>query len=927
MSVPNSIATQEALKRQEQDIRMLEDLLRQTIDRLAGPEVLARFDRVREAAIALRTRGAPEDARFLREFLDSLDVASLRELIRAFTIYFDLNNLAEQHARIHAIRKRIRTQHPKPMAESVSEAIRQLKDSGFPANELRKLMENLRIQPVFTAHPSEARRLTILEKLAAISTEIDRLDYLELLPDEAQAARDSIRQHIEILWLTESVRSERPKVIDEVRQGLEVVEGSLFEVVPELYSLVTSNLEEIYPEQKWQLPAMLRFGSWIGGDRDGHSEVTAKVTADTVALHQSTVIRHYRAQAQSLGRHLSHSAKRLSLAPAFMAALRVEAEALGLPAARIEREPLRQKCKHIARRLDLTLERLRSLKANWTDPVSQMPAMVYATPTQLRDDLISIRSVLMANHAEAAARMLDTFIRKVEVFGLHLLTLDIRQHADRHRAAIAEILANAGIESNYEGLGAEEKLTLLADQLTMPRPVIPAHLDYTPSTCETIETFRTASAVLEHQCPEAIENYIISGTGDAAHLLEVLLLAREARLFRPAEGVSRINIIPLFETLEALNQGREILQRLLEIPSWREHLVLRGDLQEVMIGYSDSNKESGFVQSAWALHEIQRDLASFARENRIAVRIFHGRGGAVGRGGGPANHAILAQPPGAVNGSLRITEQGEVIADRYGHKAIAKRHLDQIMNAVLRASLGIDHGKVEPAWEQMMDRLSANARHSYRNLVYKDPDFLEYFTQATPITEIAQLRLGSRPAKRGATTSVEQLRAIPWVFSWMQSRHTLPGWFGLGAALSNALQENPDSLKTLREMYSGWPFFHALIDNAQMILAKADMNIARLYADLVINFDVSSKIFNAIESEYRRTVEGVCAITNQTTLLEKMPILRDSIGRRNPYVDPLSLIQLVLLRRIRSGTTDKTGLLEAVLESINGIASGLKNTG
>ncbi len=927
MNASNSTATQEALERQDQDIRMLEDLLRQTIERLAGPEVLARFDRVREAAIALRNHGAPEDARFLREFLDSLDVASLRELIRAFTIYFDLNNLAEQHARIHAIRKRIRTQYPKPMSESVTEAIRQLKDRGFPARELGKVLENLNIQPVFTAHPSEARRLTILEKLAAISNEIDRLDYLELLPDEAQAARDSIRQLIEILWLTESVRSERPKVIDEVRQGLEVVEGSLFEVVPELYSLLISSLEEIYPGQKWRLPAILRFGSWIGGDRDGHPEVTARVTIETVALHQATVLRHYLAQANSLGKNLSHSAKRLRLPPAFLAGLRDEARALGLPPGRIEREPLRQKCRHIARKLGLTIERLRSLVPAWTDTASKVPPMVYATPAQLRDDLLSIRSVLVGNQAEAAARMLDTFIRKVDVFGLHLLTLDIRQHADRHRAAITEILARAGIEANYEALGSEEKLTLLTNLLTMPRPVIPAHLEYSPETSEVIETFRAASAILEHQCPEAIENYIISGTGDAAHLLEVLLLAREARLFRPSDGISRINIIPLFETLEALNQGREILQRLMDIPSWREHLVLRNDLQEVMIGYSDSNKESGFVQSAWALHEIQRDLATFARDNRIVVRVFHGRGGAVGRGGGPANQAILAQPPGAVNGSLRITEQGEVIADRYGHKAIAKRHLDQVVNAVLRASLGIDHGKVDPAWEQMMDRLSATARDAYRGLVYKDPEFLEYFIQATPISEIAQLRLGSRPAKRGATTSIEQLRAIPWVFSWMQSRHTLPGWYGLGTALSAAIDTEPAHLETLQQMYSAWPFFHALIDNAQMILAKADMNIARLYADLVTNAGISSRIFGAIESEYRRTVAGICAITGQSALLEKMPILKGSIGRRNPYVDPLSLIQLVLLRRIRSGSTDQTGLLDAVLESINGIASGLKNTG
>lgn len=927
MTVQTSSATREALARQDQEIKMLENLLRQTIERLAGPEVLARFDRVREAAIALRTRGAPEDARFLRELLDSLDVGALRELVRAFTIYFDLNNLAEQHARIRAIRRRIRAQHPSPMAESVSEAVLRLREKKFPATELRKRLERLHICPVFTAHPSEARRLTILEKLSAISEEIDRLDYHELLPDETDAAMDAIRQHIEILWLTESVRAERPKVIDEVRQGLEVVEGTLFEVVPQLYRLLEKSLAGIYPEIEWKLPAILKFGSWIGGDRDGHPDVTAAVTSETVALHQATILRHYRKQVLELGRHLSHSGKRIALSQEFMAKVRQEADSLGLVGTRLEREPLRQKCSHVARKLELTLAMVEAPRPGWTAPVRPAPPGVYSCPTQLRADLEAIRLELGSNQAKAAADLLHQIIRKVDVFGLHLLTLDIRQHADRNRTAIAEILAHAGIERNYERLGVEEKITLLAEQLTLPRPVIPAHLIFSAPTNEVIETFRTISAILEHRCPESIENCIISGTGDAAHLLEVLLLAREARLFRPSDGVSRVNIIPLFETLEALRQGREILQRLMEIPSWREHLVLRGDLQEVMIGYSDSNKESGFVQSAWALHEIQRDLADFGRENGITIRIFHGRGGAVGRGGGPANHAILAQPPGAVNGSLRITEQGEVIADRYGHKAIAMRHLDQVMNAVLRASLGLDHGKVEHAWEAIMDRLAATARNHYRAMVYEDEDFISYFTQATPINEISQLRLGSRPAKRGSATSIDQLRAIPWVFSWMQSRHTLPGWFGLGTALTEAIGNSTENLPILKRMYAEWPFFHALIDNAQMILAKADMNIARLYAELVADADLSRRIFSAIESEYHRTISGLCSITGQTALLDNMPILRDSIGRRNPYVDPLSLIQLVLLRRIREGTGDKAALLEAVLESINGIASGLKNTG
>ena len=927
MSASLATATQEALVRQAHDIRMLEDLLRQTIERLAGRTVLERFDSIREAATALRAHGSAADAHYLRDSLDSLDISSLRELIRAFSIYFDLNNLAEQHARIRAIRRRIRAQHPKPMAESVSEAVQQLRARGFPASNLRVHLDQLQIKPVFTAHPSEARRLTILEKIAAISTEIDKLDYQEMLPEEVTAAHDAIRQHIEILWMTEAVRSERPGVIDEVRQGLDMVEGSLFEVVPELYDRMEKSLATIYPEQKWKIPAVLKFGTWIGGDRDGHPDVTAKITHEAIGLHQKSILSHYRTLVLDLGKHLSHSGKRTSLGIAFKNSLKAEAEILGLSGKRLDREPFRQKCSHIARKLELTLEWLKNIKPRWIDHPSAVPPLIYNRPAQLLADLDQLRSELIDNHAAEAARLLGTIMRKVDVFGLHLMTLDIRQHAQRHRQAIAEILAHAGIERDYPQLTTEEKLSVLSDQLAMPRPVIPAHLDYSALTNETIETFRTVSTILEQQCPDAIENYIISGTDDAAHLLEVLLLAREARLFRPAEGISRINIIPLFETLEALRQGREILQRLMDVPTWREHLVLRNDMQEVMIGYSDSNKESGFVQSAWALHEIQRELAIFGRDTGLSVRIFHGRGGAVGRGGGPANHAILAQPPGAVNGSLRITEQGEVIADRYGHKAIAMRHLDQVVNAVLRASMNIDQETVEPAWEAMMEELADSARTHYRGLVYDDPEFINYFVQATPIHEIAQLRLGSRPARRGSATAIEELRAIPWVFSWMQSRHTLPGWYGLGSALMDASQNNPAALPILQRMYRDWPFFHALIDNAQMILSKADMNIARLYAEMVTEDDLSRRIFGAIQQEHQRTEQGICAITEQKTLLEKMPILRDSIARRNPYVDPLSFIQLVLLRRLRAGTDDKAALLEAVLESINGIASGLKNTG
>jgi phosphoenolpyruvate carboxylase len=435
------------------------------------------------------------------------------------------------------------------------------------------------------------------------------------------------------------------------------------------------------------------------------------------------------------------------------------------------------------------------------------------------------------------------------------------------------------------------------------------------------------AAVLEQQCPEAVQTYIISGTTEPAHLLEVLLLAREARLFRPADGVSRLNIAPLFESLEPLTNAAAIVQRVLTVPVYRRHLQMRGNLQEVMLGYSDSNKESGFLQSAWALYRAQRALGDTSRRTGIALQIFHGRGGAIGRGGGPANQAILAQPRGTIDGRLRLTEQGEIIADRYGHPAIAERHLGQLLNAVLRNSFALDDGRPEPGWERILERVAERACRHYRALVYETPEFLTYFEQATPIAEIAQLKLASRPVRRQAAGGIAELRAIPWVFSWMQSRHTLPGWYGLGSAVGDYLADRPGDLPDLQAMYQRWPFWRTLVENAQMILAKADLTIARLYADLLEDQEVATRIYSRIADEHQRTVEVVLQVSGQQALLERSPVLQRSIQRRNPYVDALSFVQLVLLKRLRAGEEPAGELLTAVLESINGIASGLKNTG
>jgi phosphoenolpyruvate carboxylase len=598
--------------------------------------------------------------------------------------------------------------------------------------------------------------------------------------------------------------------------------------------------------------------------------------------------------------------------------------------ARIRHEPYRAVCRAIAERIRLTISWIRCLNLHWTAEAREPPPAIFRARAELLHDLRAMSKDLKAVGAGAAADgLLRDFIRLVETFGLHMLSLDIRQHCARHSQALDEVFRWAGVCDDYLRKSSNERVELLAKELQMTRPLVPTHLPFSDDTREVVQTFRNVAAVLEQQCSEAIENYVISGATEPAHVLEVLLLAREARLFRLGEGISRLNIVPLFESLDPLMTASTIVQRLLALPIYRRHLELRGSVQEVMIGYSDSNKETGFLQSNWALYRAQRALAETQRRTGVTVQIFHGRGGAIGRGGGPANKAILAQPGGTVEGRMRFTEQGEMIADRYGSAGIAERHLEQIVNAVLRNSTAVENRDPSPEWERLIDRLAEKARKHYRKLVYETPEFLTYFEQATPIAEIGQLKIASRPARRseGKSVGIDQLRAIPWVFSWMQSRHTLPGWYGLGSAVSEHLAENPQDADMLSKMYTDWPFWRTLIDNAQMILAKADLTIARVYADLVDDREIGDRIYGEISAEFQRTVDAVLKMTGQPELLSNMPVLQRSIQQRNPYVDPLSFIQLVLLERLRSGAQPRQELLTGVLESINGIASGLKNTG
>lgn len=913
------------------DIRFLGNLLGTAIRRLAGEPAFELVEEIRAETKRLRAHPSLGEARRLRDRLGKLDLPSLRTLIRAFSVYFDLINLAEQRARVRTLRQRaLETHHP--VAESIDSALRQLRERGVDAEALVSLLQRSLVVPVFTAHPSEARRRTILEKLDALAAQLDRIEYSQLVPRERERALSAIAEEIETFWLSSLVRGERPTLQDEVRQGLGMVRN-LFEVVPWIYRELEASLQRVYPElADFRVPSFLRFGSWIGGDRDGNPNVTHTATAEALRLQQETVIGQYLIRVDDLKRQLSQAYPFITPGEAILDAVQRDAGLLPGPVSRPACEPYRVRCRAIKVRLQRTLEHLKSLHLQWTAEKSAPPAGVYTSSQELLADLREIRSDLIQAKAESAASGgIQDLIRLVEVFGLHMLTLDIRQHSLQHGQALEEIFAWAGVCSGYLDLSPDERFACLARELQQNRPLLPTHLPFSPDTCEVVQTFRTLAALLEQQCSEAIDTYIISTTTEPAHLLEVLLLAREARLFRPQEGISRLNIVPLFESLEPLRDASAILGRLLQLPIYRRHLSLRGDIQEVMIGYSDSNKETGFLQSAWSLYQVERILGEVARQSGIAMQVFHGRGGAIGRGGGPANRAILAQPAGTLNGRLRFTEQGEMIADRYGRPAIAERHLEQILNAVLRTSFALDSDHPLESWERILNRLAESACRHYRALVYEEPAFLTYFEQATPIAEIGQLKLASRPPRRsepgGGPRGIDQLRAIPWVFSWMQSRHTLPGWYGLGSAVVEYLSEHPEDRETLSLMYRDWPFWRALIDNAQMILAKADLTIARLYADLVTEQALADRIFDRIAEEYERTADVISVITGQERLLDNMPILQRSIQRRNPYVDPLSFVQLVLLQRLRDGGEPRVELLTGVLESINGIASGLKNTG
>jgi phosphoenolpyruvate carboxylase len=900
-----------------QDEELLTDVLREVIAVGDGPEAVALLDDAIELGRRARL-GDASAADELAELIGGLELDQTEVLVRALTRWFQLINLAEDNERVRRLRARDVADSDRPRAGSLRQVVADLHAAGASAAELQAVLERARLRLVMTAHPTEARRRTTIDKLARVFVVLHALDE-RTHPDRAEARRRLLAT-IQELWGSDDIRAAELTVHDEVRGGLIHFASTLADTVPRIYRDLELAIDEHYPPQDGrsavQVPPVLAFGSWIGGDRDGNRFVTPATTVDALELMREQCLRLLESRVEQLAGRLSLSERLTGHAPDLEPILAAGERAFpGLArtlAALNPEEPYR-------RALTFVRERLRATQARGPGG--------YLESSELLEDLRRVeRSLLRGSGALTASTDLRDFIRQVEVFGFHYARLDIREHAKVHRRSLAEIYRSLGVCADYENLPDEERLQLLQDQIADRRPLVPADIGrFSASTQETIQTFRTLCETLSEANRGAIHSYIVSGTEGPSDLLEVLLLMKESSLSEAGGRGAQLRIVPLFEAGATLHAAPETMQQLLGMPVYREALRSVGNVQEIMIGYSDSNKDVGYLASAWAAYTAQVKLADLLRHHEVDWFFFHGRGGAVGRGGGPTNGAILALPPGTVHAQLKMTEQGEVLTAKYAVPEIAHRELELATSATLATGRARAHAE-SARFDELMQEMADESAAVYRSIVHDDPDFVRFFEAVTPVREISRLRLGSRPAKRSQAAGIGDLRAIPWVFSWTQARIVLPAWLGLGSALRSARERH--GVELLRQMASEWPFFTSVLSNAEMGVAKADLGIARRYVELWDDAEARERIWGLLEDELQRTIDELVALGGGERLLDGEPVLQASIDRRNPAVDLLSFVQVELMRRLRDAGEDAPEQLRRVSQlTINGIASGLRNTG
>ncbi len=902
----------DALRR---DISALGHVLGDTLVEQEGKALLELEEEIRSLAKARRKRDRRgPSASGMREIIGKLDAPAAERVARAFTHYFQLVNLAEQHHRARRRRDYAREERPQP--GSLAFELRRLADKSSRA-ELDALLARASIELVFTAHPSEAQRRTVLDKLRRIAQVLTRRDRSELVPEERAGCEEVLREEVTTLWQTDEIRIERPRVSDEVKNALFYLEEVLFPLIPRFFAAFEREAKAAFGEGRPIPSSVLRFGSWVGADMDGNPNVTPEVALDTAYAQAGRVLGRYLDALDALGQALSQSTRRVKASEALMASLERDAATMPAFAAQLEAstkdEPYRKKLRFARARLEATRQAVLDGRHQAAVKLT-LPEHAYADPSALLADLELMATSLLENRgARAGLRLVRGLERQLETFGFHLAKLDVRVPAQWVRDAARQSLWIAP-EAPLEASVLERALT--AEQ-TPPRADAPGM-----RAMEAVARIRAVTA------GGGAESFILSMAHGHEDMLATLVLARIAGLYRPEDGVADVSVVPLFETLDDLERCPAEVERAAQQPAYRRYLDLRGGAQEIMIGYSDSNKDAGILTSSFALYRAQQHLVDVAKRHGLRLKIFHGRGGSIGRGGGPSQRAIESLPHRSIDGRFKLTEQGEVLGLKYLLAELAERNLELTASGVLRASLdrGVDHG----AFEEAFAGAAQTSLEAYRELVH-DPDFVEYYEQSTPLAEIALLNIGSRPARRSdkKKRTLEDLRAIPWVFAWTQSRQMVPGWFGAGRALCRLIDER--GLPFVRRMQAEWPFFASTLDAVAVSLATADMDIARRYASLVEDKKVAWRLFAKISLDHGRAERAVMLILDRPTVLAPGSTLARSIELRNPYVDPLSFIQLDLLRRKRAllaeGREVPHELDRALLLTINGIAAGLRNTG
>ena len=908
------------------DINLLGRILGQVIVEQEGKSLFGAEEEIRLLCKRLRFDYDPDLDERLKRRVERMGAEELGRIVRAFSVYFQLVNIAERYHRIRRRRQYEASPEAPPQRASLRSALARLKREGLGSKDLERMLEGLNLSLVLTAHPTETQRRSIRRKHLGIGEILGSLEVQNLTPRERKKAEERLAEEITVLWQTDELRVERPKVEDEIRRTLLFFEKPLISSTLDVYRDLEDEFARQFPEKSLTLGRVLEFGSWVGGDQDGNPFVRPETLGTALDLHRDLILNRHLDSALSLAEHLSQSVRLAAISEELEHSIE-RYEWLLPDTAREFRsqerdEPYRRKMLLVAARLRRTLE----------DPKS--PA-TYGSAAELKEDLLVMRRSLLRHGGERVAEGgLRDFIRQVDVFGFHLARLDVRQESSRVARAVAELLSREEPGEDYLSLDEAGKVELLQRLLVKPlgeASSSPEGLsDESRDVLETFDQIRRA----EDGTESPVEAFILSMARGASDVLAVQFLARRVGLLEvDDEGrcmENRLNVSPLFETVDDLEEAPDVLRRLLGDPFYRSALEKREDLQEIMLGYSDSGKDAGYVASNWALYKAQRALSAVAREHGVKLRLFHGRGGTVGRGGGPSYDAILAQPPGTVGGRIRITEQGEVISFKYSMPGLARRNLDTVLAAVLEASAEEREREPEKEWVEALEHLSASSSQTYRELVYEDEDFYAFFSGASPIGELSLLNIGSRPAKRVEKPDVESLRAIPWVFAWTQNRFLLPSWYGAGTALDAFIGDSDRGLELLREMYRGWPFFRTLVDFMQMTLAKSDLRIAEAYSALVEDPGIRERFWERISGEHTLSVRALLRITVQEHLLDNTPILQRSVRLRNPYVDPLSYIQVSLLRRFRSlpeDSPERAAMAHPLLLTIAGISSGLLNTG